>query len=63
MATQYNDMDRTELLKTLAEKRRELREFRFDVAGTQAKDASVKQKTRKEIARILTALNQKADAQ
>jgi ribosomal protein L29 len=62
MATQYNDMDRTELLKTLAEKRRELREFRFDVAGTQAKDASVKQKTRKEIARILTALNQKADA-
>jgi len=59
MATQYKNMSTKELLKTLHEKRRELREYRFDVAGTQAKDASGKQKNRKDIARILTVLNER----
>lgn len=62
MATEFTNMSDAELQKQLSEKRKELREFRFDVAGTQSKDASFKEKTRKDIARILTELNQRQSA-
>ncbi len=49
-----------ELKKILAEKREILRQFRFDTALKQVKNVARKRLVRKEIAKILTALNQKA---
>lgn len=57
MATAYSQMSREELEKELAEKRRQLREFRFDIAGTKTRNVKEGQHTRREIARILTELN------
>jgi len=48
-----------ELLKKLSEKRTELREFRFGIAGSKIKNVKAARGLRKEIARILTQLNAK----
>lgn len=58
----YHDMQNTELAKSLAEKREELRALRFSTAGTRPKDASVSMKLRKEIARILTEFSVRTHA-
>ncbi|MBI5400582.1 MAG: 50S ribosomal protein L29 [Candidatus Yonathbacteria bacterium] len=46
-----------ELMKLLAEKREELRAFRFDIAGFAKKNVKAPKIARKEIARILTEEN------
>jgi len=45
-----------ELEKTLAEKRRALREFYFGVSGSKVKNVKAARGLRKEIARILTTI-------
>ena len=59
MASQYKDMNDQELAKTLAEKRSQLREFRFDVAGAKAGNIQEKRQAKKDIARILTELRRR----
>lgn len=49
------DKTAEELNQLLAEKREELRKVRFSIAGARPADASLAKKTRKDIARILTA--------
>lgn len=46
-----------DLNKALAEKRAELREFRFGLAGSKTKNIKKGRGLRKEIARVLTELN------
>lgn len=49
-----------DLEKTLTEKREELRSFRFASAGSRTRNVREGRNTRKEIAHILTELNQRA---
>ncbi len=49
-----------ELAKMLGEKREELRKLRFEAAGARPKDTNAPAKVRKDIARIMTALNKNA---
>ncbi len=49
-----------ELLKMLKEKREELRSLRFAASGARAKDGSLAGKTRKQVARVLTELGNRA---
>ena len=51
------DKNKEELVKLLKEKREELRKLRFEAAGARPKDANASMKVRREIARIMTALN------
>lgn len=51
-----------ELQKLLAEKREEVRSFRFDIAGSKKKSSSTIGGAKKEIARILTELNERKNA-
>ncbi len=53
---QYNDLNTTELAKHLKESQDSLRASRFAMAGSRPKDVKSNQKTRRNIARILTAL-------
>ncbi len=53
--TSYTDKTAAELVKTLAERREELRKLRFTAAGARTKDTNASAKIRKDIARILTA--------
>lgn len=48
-----------ELKKLLAEKREEVRKLRFDIASKQAKNNRKLRNDKKEIAKILTVLNNK----
>ena len=48
-----------ELGKLLAEKRESLRVFRFGLTGSKVKNMKEGKTTRKDIARILTAINMK----
>lgn len=50
-------MTTSELEKALTQKRTELREFRFNVAGAKTRNVKEGRDIRKEIARILTQLN------
>ena len=50
---ELNDKD---LLKELNNKREELRQLRFDVAGTKAKDVKLASKIKKTIAKVLTEM-------
>lgn len=54
--TEKKDSD---LQKLLAEKRKELRLFRFSKAGAKVKNTKEKRDLNKEIARILTELNRR----
>jgi len=49
-----------ELTKTLKEQREALRGLRFSAAGARAKDSNGPKKARKEIARMLTELGNRA---
>ena len=55
---ELQNMGKGELHELLAEKRNELREFRFKVSEKQLKDMSNTKKTKATIAKILTLLNQ-----
>ena len=54
------EKNETELVKMLKEKREELRGIRFSAAGARAKDSNGPSKSRKEIARLLTELGNRA---
>lgn len=51
-----------DLKKLVAEKRKELRAFRFGGAGAKTKNVKLGRNLKKDIARILTALNGKEQA-
>ncbi|TSC61367.1 MAG: hypothetical protein G01um1014107_21 [Parcubacteria group bacterium Gr01-1014_107] len=53
------DKGQSELLKMLREKREALRNFRFGVAGSKVRNVKEGRALRKEIARILTKLNER----
>lgn len=46
-----------ELIKSLAEKREEIRKFRFGSAGSKVKNVKTGRTLRKEVAQMLTELN------
>lgn len=60
--TDYKGMDAKELSKKLADAREELRKLRFEQAGARPKDTNSPKKTRREIARMLTAARAKRSA-
>lgn len=49
----------TELIELLNEKRKELRDARFNTAGSKSKDAYMKRKIRRDIARVLTEMRER----
>lgn len=51
-----------ELQETLRERREALRQFRFSTAGSKPKNAREGRNLRKQIARILTILNERRNA-
>lgn len=57
--TSYIEKSQEELQKLLGERREELRKLRFTSAGARTQDTNASAKTRKDIARILTALTEK----
>lgn len=54
--TLFSDKSDKELKEILAEKREELREFRFSLTGTSSDDLRTKRRNKKDIARILTEI-------
>tara|TARA_B100000683_G_C12134558_1_gene409128 strand:- start:14 stop:196 length:183 start_codon:yes stop_codon:yes gene_type:complete len=46
-----------ELMKDLLEKRKAIREFRFNIAGSKLKDIKEGRALKRDVARILTELN------
>ena len=55
----FTNQTQESLAKTLAEKREELRTFRFSVAGSATRDVRSQRTTRKDVARILTERNKR----
>lgn len=55
-----SEKNQEELTKLLKEKRTSLRELRFASAGSRPKDSAEPKKTRKEIARVLTEMTNRA---
>lgn len=53
----YINKTKEELEKTLTDKRKSLREFRFGSAGSKTRNVKEGGNLRKEIARILTVIN------
>lgn len=49
----------TELIELLNERRKDLRDARFDTAGSKSKDAYLKRKLRRDIAKILTEMRER----
>lgn len=60
--TSLMDKNAGELVKLLGEKREELRKLRFEAAGSRPKDSNAPAKAKREIARIMTALQLKKNA-
>ena len=60
MVSDYTQMKENELHTALTEKRSELREQRFDLAGTKSSNPNEKRQTKRDIARILTELNRRS---
>ncbi len=58
-AAEVKEKKDTELVTLLNEKRKELRDARFDTAGSKTKDAHAKRKIRNDIARILTEMRER----
>lgn len=46
-----------DLKKDLVEKRKQIREFRFNIAGSKLKDVKGSKELKRDVARILTELN------
>lgn len=57
--TDFTKERNTNLVKTLAAKREEVRGFRFGTAGSAARDVRALRANKKDIARILTELNKR----
>ena len=55
--TSYKDKPKKDLIKSLYEKRVDLREYRFGSAGSKTRNTKESYNLRKEIARIMTELN------
>ena len=55
----FKNNTREELEKTLTEKKNALKDFNFKTSGSGIKNVKTGSNTKKEIARILTALNSK----
>lgn len=55
----YNEKTKEDLIKTLGEKRGILHDMRFGTAGSKQKNVKAERNTKKDIARVLTALNSK----
>ncbi len=55
--TEFKNKSKEELKKALTEKRHGLHTFRFSLAGGKAKNVKEGRTLRKDIARILTAMN------
>ena len=55
---QFRQKDKSELQKLLQEKRERLLQLRFDLAAGKVKNVREIRKTKKDIARILTLLNE-----
>ncbi len=58
--TSYTGKKREELVKALMDKREALRAFRFGEAGSKTRNVKEGASVRREIARIMTALNAEA---
>ncbi|HZS43315.1 MAG TPA: 50S ribosomal protein L29 [Candidatus Paceibacterota bacterium] len=56
--TTYKGKDERELAKTLKEKREALKNFHFNLSGSKVRNVKEGRGLRKDIARILTELNQ-----
>lgn len=55
--SELKNKDKTELLKLLKEKKESLRNFYFGIAGSKVRNVKEGSHLRKEIARLLTSLN------
>jgi ribosomal protein L29 len=55
--TDFKTKSETELKKLLTEKREALSKFKFGISGSRTKNVKEGKNTRRDIARILTALN------
>lgn len=55
--TDFKTQSETELKKTLIEKRESLTKFKFGISGSRTKNVKEGRNTRRDIARILTSLN------
>lgn len=58
-AKEFQSKNQDELVKILKEKQNRLLELKFGAASAKVKDSSEAKKTRKDIARILTVINNK----
>lgn len=63
MAKALADKKTNELHKELADKRRQLQQFRFGASGSRARNPKAGRQLRQEIARILTELNARGKQQ
>lgn len=63
MKTKITETNEKDLLKMLADKRTELSNFKFGVAGTKVKNVKTVRNLRRQIAQILTKLNVFAKAE
>lgn len=61
MANEYDKKSEGELIKLLADKRKELQQFCFDVSGSRIKNLRAGRNFRKDIARALTSLRAKSN--
>ncbi|MDP2642140.1 MAG: 50S ribosomal protein L29 [bacterium] len=55
--TNYKDKSQKDLIKTLTEKREDFRKLKFGTTGSKIRNVKEGANIRKDIARILTALN------
>ena len=60
---EFISKDSTELTKLLAEKREELRDFRFSMKGSKIRNTKLGMQLRKDIARILFVLGVKKETE
>lgn len=58
--TAYKGKTEKDLAKALVEKREALRKFRFGISGSKTRDVKEGRNLRKDIARILTELNNRS---
>ena len=54
--TEIKKLSDKDLEKTLAEKREAVRQFRFDITGSKAKNVKTGNSLRKDVARLLTEI-------
>jgi ribosomal protein L29 len=60
--TEIRKMSDKEIAKALLEKQAEVKQFRFDIAGSRAKNLQVGGNAKKAVARMMTELQARASA-